>query len=209
MVCMFVLVAGVIADGLLPRVNEAAILAVVSLTALGTMAGLAEGGLEANGFTLATGLLVPIIVALVLAFHRRAFSPVAKAVIYLCYLFALLYSVYLGGADKLLNGNDLRLTEGLVFGGVSIFVLLHSMFAIRFFLIVSSLVFRRNRPLVAMIMPRLFSDEQVCLRRVAMFLPVMGAAVIANAWLHFVEPHVLLTIMSMVCVQFLFRSENT
>lgn len=206
-VCFFVLGAGVIADGLLPRVNEAAILSVVTLTALGTLASLLDGTMEVNWFILTFGLLIPSGVALLLVFWWRAFHPVIKAIIYLCYLFALLFIVFLSGADDYFRQLELSMADGFLFGVVSIFLLLHGMFAIRFFLIVSSLIFPRNRPLVALIMPRLFSDEQVNLLRALLVLLILSVVIIVNTWLHWFELPVLLSVLSVVSVQFLFQSQ--
>jgi len=203
---LFILGAGVIYDGLLPRVNEAAILSVLTLTVLATLASLLAGALQHHWFALLFGLILPGSVGVLLVAWWRAFHPIVKAIIYLSYLFALLFVVYLGGVADYFSQIELSLTDGFLLGVVFIFLLLHALFAIRFFIIVSSLVFPRNRPLVNLIMPRLFSDEQVSLTRAAIVILILTAIVLANAQFHLVDLPILLTVLNILSVQFLFQN---
>ena len=73
-------------------------------------------------------------------------------------------------------------------------------------MIASSLIFPRNRPLVALIMPRLFSDEQVSLTRAVMVILLLTAIVLANAQFHLIDLPILLTVLNILSVQFLFQN---
>jgi hypothetical protein len=59
--------------------------------------------------------------------------------------------------------SELRLTslDYFIGGTTGIFLLLHSIFLVRFFLMLSANLLPQNRYLIAQAMPQLFSDEQM------------------------------------------------
>lgn len=77
----------------------------------------------------------------------------------------------------------------------------------RFFLMVSSLILPRNRVLIPPVMERLFSDEQVALRPFLLFTALMTGLVLANGWLRWVPADTLASVLVVISVQWLFRSE--
>ncbi len=196
---LFVLAFGVVADGLLPRVSEKSILMVLLLVILNNLAG---GG---NNPALPLLLALPAAVLIYLMFSTRALPPLAKAAVYLVYLAALLVNAMQAGALEGFSAADFTPGEALVFGIAFIFLLLHGLFAIRFFLIVSSLALPRNWPLVRQVMPRLFADEQMPPWRFGLFALALGGLLLLNDATGLVPRAALLNLALMASVQLFFN----
>jgi hypothetical protein len=196
---LFLLGAGVLGDALLPRVNEGAVLSAQILTAALTLTAPRLPGWPA----LAVLVGLPLAGSLALALLCRELSPPAQALVYFGYLLALLALTVQTGSLGYFSAPELGIWEAFAFGGLFIFLLLHALFAMRFFLIVSSLLLPRNRPLVGAIMPRLYSNEQVS---PALFLALTGGlagAVLLNARFGWLAPQLLASLAVAVSAQIL------
>lgn len=173
---LYVLIAGVIGSHLLPPIHERSVLSTQLLVA----AGLLTGALQLPS-TVLWGLgSVMLLLSLFLLLQRQALPPIPKALVYAWYLALLLGLSLMNGDAALFAARDLDLTSGFTFGVVFIFLLLHGLFFIRFFLIVCSLILPRNRKFIGEMMPRLFSDEQA--HPVLFALVTLG--LIAAVWLN-------------------------
>jgi hypothetical protein len=201
---VFLLGAGVIGDGLLPRVNERSILTGQVLVLL-----LALFEPQQSDWLLLGGLVgLPLLLSLGLLVSRRAVSTVLKACAYLGYLFALLYLAYQTADLGLFGAARISSVEGFAFGSLFVFLLLHCLFALRFFLIVSSLILPRNRPAIGAMMRRLFSDEQAAPGRFVLFAVAAAGLVLANAFWHFVSSAVIVSLAVLLSAQVDVNSEG-
>lgn len=198
---LFILGAGVVADGLLPRINEQSILIVQLLVILN---GVLSGALS-NLWGLFFLLIFPAALALYLVWNRRPLSPLLKALIYLWYLAALLILTFQNGGAEFFTAARLSLNDAYFSGITFIFILLHGLFSIRFFLIVSSLILPRNRPLAAGMLPRLFADDQVPVGRFVLFGLGLLGLILLNTWLNLLPRTVMLNLAVIACVQFFFK----
>jgi hypothetical protein len=194
---LFLLAAGVIGDGLLPRVNERSILTVQVLVLLLALMEFRQTD------WLWLGLLVgiPLAGSLVLLFTRQSLGAPLKACVYLGYLFALLYLSYQTASWAVFSAAELSGVAGLAFGSLCVFLGLHSLFALRFFLIVSSLILPRNRPAIGPMMRRLFSDEQVPPWRFGLFALAAAALLAANAFARVLSTPVLISLLVLLSSQ--------
>lgn len=164
---LFVLAAALLAKSFLPPVNEQSILVALCLVLVSALWG------ERSLIWLPGWLLtvVPAVVALALLIWRRGFSPLLKAVLYLWYLLSLMVIPFQSGEVAFFHQLEFNILESYSYGILLVFLLVHCLFAVRFFLIASSILVPRNRRWVSQIMPQLFTDEQVPLTR---FLPVVA-----------------------------------
>jgi hypothetical protein len=171
----FVVVAAFFGTIFLPPVNEQSILAVQALILLNALAGGVVDWIPMAALT-----AVPALVCLALLIWPRSFAPEVKAVLYLWYLLSLLAMPFQSGQAAYFRAPLLTWFEAWVFGGLFIFMILHGLFAVRFFLLTSSLILPRNRPAIAPLMARLFSDEQASLPRFALVMALSAGLVLAN-----------------------------
>jgi len=190
---------------LLPKVNETSILSVQALVLVGLMTR-PEVNFLGLGLWLA-GL--PALVVILLVGRKTALNPGLKAMVYLWYLVSLLILSFENGSFDTFNQAELNFLEGFAAGSVFIFLILHSLFSMRFFLIASSLILPRNRPYIQAIMPHLFGDEQIAPRQFIGLLAVVLAVVLLNRAAGLVSQTVLVNLSVLVCVQYLFRSERS
>lgn len=153
---LFILIAGVFGSHLMPPINERSVLSTQLLLA----AGMLTGAVQLPMFILwALGTFM-LLLSLFLLLQRQSLPPILKALVYAWYLALLLGLSVINGDAALFSARDLNLTSGFAFGVVFIFLLLHALFFIRFFLIVCSLILPRNRKFIGYLMPRLYNDEQ-------------------------------------------------
>ncbi len=197
---LFVFAAAFAVRLFLPPINEQAILAVQVLILLYA----ATGGMV-DWIPLAALTVVPALVSLVLVIWRKPFPPLAKAALYLWYLLSLLAMPFQSGQMAYFRQSNLSWFESWTFGALFIFMIIHSMFAVRFFLIVSSMLLPRNRPAIAMLMPYLFSDEQVSLLSFGLVIGLTAALLFANQRLGLVAPPIALGLCVMLVTQILGR----
>jgi hypothetical protein len=153
---LFILLAGIFGSHLMPPINERSVLSAQLLLVAGILTGAVQMPSNVLWF-LGTFMLI---LSLFLLLYRRSLPPILKALVYAWYLALLLGLSVMNGDAALFSARDLNLTSGFTFGVVFIFLLLHALFFIRFFLIVCSLILPRNRKFIGYLMPRLFSDEQ-------------------------------------------------
>lgn len=200
---VFIFFAGVIGTGLLPQVNERSIIA----TQLIVLFGLVWGQGLSLGWILGLAV-VPVGLVLLLVLRRKPFGPVAKALMYLWYLFMLIVQTYQDRETMgYFNDGNLSLPAAFAVGATLVFLILHGLFAVRFFLIVSSLVFPKNRSAVGAMMPRLFQDEQISPLRFFAVLAVLLAAVAGLIYFQLAPSGLLLNAAVLLSVQLLFRSK--
>jgi len=95
-----------------------------------------------------------------------------KALVYFCYLLSLLALGFQREQMAFFSSKEFTLIEGLVFGMLLVFLVLHGLFAIRFFLMISSLILPRNRAYLPQVMPVIFYDEQA---PTAVFMVITGS----------------------------------
>jgi hypothetical protein len=194
---LFLIGAGVIGDGLLPRVDERAVLTVQILVALFT---LTQERLPARPGLL--GLVgIPLLVSLGLVIWRRALAPPVQALVYFGYLLALLALTYQTANLNSFSAVDFSNGQALAFGGLFVFLLLHGLFTIRFFLIVSSLILPRNRPMINGMMARLYSNEQISLPRFVLFTLILASLVLLNARYRWIAPEIVVSLAVMTSAQ--------
>jgi len=199
---LFILITGIFGSHLMPPINEHSVLSIQLLVA----AGMLTGAVQLPSIVLwALGTFM-LLLSLFLLLQQRSLPLILKALVYAWYLALLLGLSVMNGDTALFSARNLNLTSGFAFGVVFIFLLLHALFFIRFFLIVCSLILPRNRKFIGYLIPRLFGDEQ------AQPLPfvIITLGLIAAVWLnaHFnLLPGVLFTSLCvLVSTQVLSRS---
>ncbi|HNT23574.1 MAG TPA: hypothetical protein PKM21_04370 [Anaerolineales bacterium] len=201
---LFVFGAGVIWDGLLPRVNEITILGVQLIV----MLGLVISGGRPNPWATTFVLIVPAGVMLYLVARKQPPGMATKAIIYLWYTFSLILMLYQSGFGEMISRNTFSLPEAFVLGTTFIFFLLHALFAIRFFIIVSSLILPRNRRFLPIMISRLFSDEQIPIRRFILLLAIVSGVIALNAWIGLIDTYLFVSLSVMIGTQVLFQAKQ-
>ena len=149
---------GLLSPSLLPRVDEAAMLA-VHITVVSML--LLEQTEPALGLGIAVGVMtLPL---LWVGISQQTASPVIKALLYLWYLISLLILTLRQDFSAFTEpiSAPLALLDAFIAGSAGVFLVLHSLFLLRFALMASSLIVPRNRRYIAWVMPRLVSDRQV------------------------------------------------
>ncbi len=154
----FLFIFGMVHPKLLPRINEQTIVLVnlVALFGLFTTTQLEWYWLAA--------LLLPSLGVLVAALTTRLIHPYLKSLLYFWYLICLLIMAFQNNYEMFFKPtSELELTsfDFFIGGAAGIFLLLHSIFLVRFFLMLSALVLSRNRHLITLTMPQLFDDQQI------------------------------------------------
>ncbi|MBN2148948.1 MAG: hypothetical protein JW726_16305 [Anaerolineales bacterium] len=201
---LFVFGAGVIWDGLLPRVNEKIILGAQMTILLWLLTSDTQPNVWATTFV----LIVPAGVMLYLVIRKEPLNPLVKAVMYLWYLFSLILMLYQAGFAEMTAQTSFTLPEAFIFGTLFIFFLLHALFTMRFFLIASSMILPRNRKYIQHLMPVLYSDEQVPFGRFVILLLIVLALIGLNAWLGLLDARILVSVSVMLGAQVLFRARK-
>ena len=200
---VFIFFAGVVGTGLLPQVNERSIIA----TQLIVLFGLVWG----QGLPLpwVIGLAaLPVALILLLVLRQKPFGPIPKALLYFWYLMLLMVQVYQDRETMAsFSASDPSLPVAFLLGATLVFLILHGLFGVRFLLIVSSLLFPRNRAAVALMMPRLFQDEQVSPLRFFLVLGGMLALVVGLTAFQVAPSGLVLNTAVLLSVQLLFRSK--
>jgi hypothetical protein len=185
----------------LPIVNEQSIL----LTQVLVLASAWWGGDPVDWLPPGAVTVFPAILILLLALIPRGIPSSLKAILYFWYLLSLLAIPFQSGEVRIIQQDSLSWAEGFSLGMLSVFLLLHGLLAVRFFLITSSLLRPRNRALAAENMPRLFSDEQVPVLRFAGVFLIIAALLAANHYTHLLVRPMALSLCSLLGVQLLSR----
>jgi hypothetical protein len=194
---VFILFAALAAAYFLPLINEQTLLLVQGLLLAGALFGHRPVG------WLPLPLLVglPLAVSLGLIVWQRALPAWLKAGLYFWYLLCVLLTTFQSGQTAYFEADQLTWFDGFAAGAVLVFMLLHGLTAVRFFLIMSSLLRPRNRVLAARAMPRLFSDEQVPLLRFGLVAALTAGLLVANRAYHWVDTAAALSICTLLGVQ--------
>lgn len=201
LVGLFVFFAGVVGTSLLPRINEQTLFAITLIALLSLFTP--EGFLRPSP-TLIVGLIIPSLAVLVLVFSKRVMPPVVKALYYFWYLVMVMVIAFQSSQFYQMAEMDLELLDALFFGAFFVFLMLHGMFFLRFFLITASLILPRNHRHVRMMMPRLFSDEQMPLWQFVLISAVIAGAILANLWLDLASQQTLINLLTLLTVQVMF-----
>lgn len=134
---------------------------------------------------------------------RAVLPPEIKALLYFWYLLCALLTTFQSGQTALFEADQLAWGDAFSLGTVLVFMLVHGMAAMRFFLISSSLLLPRNRAMAAHAMPRLFSDEPAPALRFV--LVALGAAgfLLANRAFGWLAAPLALSLTFLAAVQLL------
>lgn len=198
---LFILIEGLFGSHLMPPINERSVLSTQLLVA----AGMLTGAMQLPSTVLwALGIFM-LLLSLFLLLQRQSLPPIRKALVYAWYLALLLGLSVMNGDVVLFSAHSLNFTSGFAFGVVFIFLLLHALFFIRFFLIVCSLILPRNRKFIGYMMPRLFNDEQV--QPLPFMLITLGltAAVWINSRLNLLPNALFISLCVLVSIQWQVR----
>lgn len=189
----------------IPLVNEQSIL-IVQLSILTSF--LMEGN-NVPWLPLLPLIIIPALISLGLLFTHRQLPPALKALLYLWYLLTLMVLPFQTGQIAFFLQNDLTPAEAAINGALLLFLIIHGLFAARFFLMVCSLVRPRNHKFIQQLMPRLFTDDQVSLK---VFMAVLATSVVIfllNAGLGFVTSSMALNLCTLLFIQLLSRQNRT
>jgi hypothetical protein len=91
-------------------------------------------------------------------------------------------------------------------GAAGIFLLLHSIFLVRFFLMLTANILPKNRYLIQLTMPQLFSDEQMPRYKFLVILLLIVIVLWANRQFGFVPDLSLSSLLILFAVHFMDRS---
>lgn len=176
LVVFFVLFYGLVSPRLLPKVNEAAILATHTAVVLGL-------SLHADWISgpFLIGLAVPTVALLIVALRAGTRPPLVKALAYLWYLVGLVVLTVQNGTLALLNQTDLSIVDAFIVGATLILLALHGFFFIRFFLMMSALILPRHRPYMTQAIPHLFKDDQAPTWQILALEGLVIVPLLANA----------------------------
>jgi hypothetical protein len=184
---LFLLAAGILAPTLLPRVSEQSILIVQFII----LVNLFQPGVVIPIFGMLIFSILPILLILWLVLRKTSPSPILKLFIYFWYLIILVAQTFLSGQMALFNQPALNLFEGFTFGAVFFFIILHGLFLVRFFLIITSLILPRNRKNAIDAIRTIFFDDQISIPSFLLFMLATAAITVllnrfqipmANLW---------------------------
>ena len=195
---LVILAAALAGASFLPVINEQTILLTQLLVIAGTRLGAANDWLPPAVLAAACAG-----VSLMVILWPRAFHPVVKAVLYFWYLLSLLVMPFLSGEAQVFQTADLTWLPAYSLGFLLVFLVLNGLLAVRFFLIVSSLILPRNHALLTPVMPCLFSDQQVPLFRFALIAGLLAGLWAANFYGQWLPPAVALSLCALLGVQLL------
>lgn len=194
----FLFVFGLVLFHLLPRVNEQTVF-IVSLLAF--YAFWSQGAL--TGFWLLL-TLVPLAGVFWMAWTPRLLSPALKSLLYGWYLLSLLGMAWQNDFTVFFQSGGSSL-DYFIGGMAGTFLLLHSVFLVRFGLMLTALLLPANRHLIARAMPRLFDDRQMPRAQVLAVLAVFGGVLTLNRLTGLLPSLALLNLLILGAVHFLER----
>lgn len=193
---------GMVAPKLLPRINEQTIVVInlLVLYSLFTMTHLEWYWLAA--------MLIPSLGILVMALTTSVIHPTLKSLLYFWYLLCLLMMAYQSNFEMFFKpSSELQLTsvDYFIAGMAGIFLLLHSIFLVRFFLMLTANILPQNRYLIRLAMPQLFDDEQIPRLKFFGILAGFAVIVIFNYFTNFLPSLSLLNVLVLAAVHFMGR----
>lgn len=200
---LFLLGAGLWYHKFLPRINEQTLVVVTAIVLLSLY-----GQVQFDGFWLAA--IAALLAAMtLLALTRHVLRPVLKSLFYFWYLICLLAMAYLSSFDLLFNpdtGNLETSFDHFIAGATGLFFLLHCVFLVRFFLMLTANLLPWNRYLIALAMPQLFGDEQMPPVTFLAILAGAGAVVVLNQQFGFAPSLSLASLLILFVVHFANRA---
>lgn len=198
----FLFIFGMVIPKLMPRVNEQTI---VVITAIVLLSLVGRGELAWYWLAALSILLAGIFL---MALTTVTLSPVLKSLFYFWYLACLFLMAYRSNYDMFLKpASELELTslDYFIGGATGTFLLLHSIFLVRFFLMLTALILPDNRHLIRTAMPQLFSDEQMPRVKFIVILLLVGALVLLNLWFGFAPNISLASVLILLAAHFMDR----
>ncbi|MFO7583514.1 MAG: hypothetical protein R6W69_02200 [Anaerolineales bacterium] len=199
---LFLFIAGLWYHKFLPRINEQTLVVVTAIVLLSLY-----GQVQLDWYWLAA-LSVPLIGIFILALTKHILHPALKSLFYFWYLMCLLVMAYLGTFDLLFNLDTGYLETSFnhfIAGAAGLFFLLHCVFLVRFFLMLTANILPWNRYLIALAMPQLFGDEQMSRRRFVVILLVVLGILWANLQFGLVTDINLASLLILFVVHFMDR----
>jgi hypothetical protein len=201
----FVLIAGAVGGRLLPRVNEYNIISVLMIAA---MSAYSNGYLSIPIWVWsAAGALLVLLIAMI--FQRNAPTIAGQVVLYVLYLGALVFLTFQSALIAVLLGPDFNIQEGFLAGGTYAFLALHTLFAIRFFVLATSFVIPGNRAYAPLVMKQLYREDQVRPLVSLLLLGVVSGLFIVNNRSGYVPDALFAALLSIFSTQVLFRSQDS
>jgi hypothetical protein len=199
---MFLFVYGMVIPKLLPRVNEQTIVVITAIVLLSLV-----GQAELAWYWLAA-LAIPIVAIFLMALTTFVMPPLFKSLYYFWYLICLFLMVYQTNFALLLDApaESQNSLDYFIAGAAGIFLLLHSIFLVRFFLMLTANILPGNRYLIQLAMPQLFSDEQMPRYKFLVILLLVVIVLWANRQFNFVPDLSLSSLLILFAVHFMDRS---
>ncbi len=173
----FILFAALAGDKLLPRINEQQMLVIHLVVGVNL---LINGESALPNWALAM-LLIPTTALIFQGIWPRVLPTIQRAFFYLWYLLTLVALAFQNGGAAYFEMIEISVSEIFIFGSLLVFLSVHMLAAIRFVLIISSLILPRNRPLLEIIMPHLVHDDQLSLPGLLTIMLVAGGVLVLNA----------------------------
>jgi hypothetical protein len=199
----FLLVVGLWFHKFLPRINEQTLVVVTAIVLLSLY-----GQVQFDGYWLAA-IAALLAVMTLLALTRHVLHAALKSLFYFWYLICLLVMAYLGSYDLFFNPDTEYLEtsfDHFIAGAAGLFFLLHCVFLVRFFLMLTANVLPWNRYLIKLAMPHLFGDEQMPPVTFLAILAGAGAVVLLNQQFGFAPSLSLASLLILFVVHFMNRA---
>ncbi|PKN91309.1 MAG: hypothetical protein CVU44_19535 [Chloroflexi bacterium HGW-Chloroflexi-6] len=199
----FLFAYGMVVPKLLPRVNEQTIVVITAIVLLSLV-----GQTELTWYSLAA-LAVPIVAIFLMALTMFIMPPALKSLYYFWYLICLLAMAYQSNFDLFFNSasaDPQTSFDYFIAGAAGIFLLLHSIFLVRFFLMLTANILPKNRYLIKLAMPQLFSDEQMPRYKFLVILLLVVIVLWANRQFGFFPDLSLSSLLILFAVHFMDRS---
>ncbi|PWH11779.1 MAG: hypothetical protein DDG60_16515 [Anaerolineae bacterium] len=202
----FLFIFGMVSPKLLPRVNEQTIVT----TSLVTFYSLLSTA-RFEWFWLAI-LLLPTLGIFWMGLTSRTMHPYLKSLLYFWYLVGLLImalqhnlKIFIPSSPQDLNAVAMTNLDYFLGGAAGVFLLLHSIFLVRFFLMLTALIRPANRHLILRTMPRLFNDRQIPPVQFIGLLTFFGAILVLNHFTGILSSTSVLNLLILFAVHFMER----
>jgi hypothetical protein len=174
---VFILFSALAGDKLLPRVNEQQMLVIHLVVGINLLIN-SEVSLPNWALVL---LLIPTAALIFQGIWSRALPTLQRAFFYLWYLITLVALAFQNGGLTYFEMVEISVTEIFIFGSLLVFLGMHMLVAMRFVLIISSLIFPRNRPLLKIMMPHLVHDEQLSIPGLLLILGLAAGVLVLKS----------------------------
>jgi hypothetical protein len=200
---LFLVFAGLWYHRFLPRINEQTLVVVTAIVLLSLYREI-----QLDGYWLAA-LALPLVGIFILALTKHTLHPALKSLFYFWYLMCMLVMAYLGAFDLLFNPDTGFLEtsfDNFIAGAAGLFFLLHCVFLVRFFLMLTANILPPNRYLIALAMPQLFGDEQMPRRNFVIILLVVMTVIWLNLQYGFFPDFNLASLLILLVVHFMDRA---